>query len=39
MIRDLFPEAQATSIGFTQEELRTLFNVPNSLKKNENAKQ
>ncbi|KAG1146499.1 hypothetical protein G6F37_004668 [Rhizopus arrhizus] len=38
MIRDLFPEAQATSIGFTQEELRTLFNVPNSLK-NENAKQ
>lgn len=39
MIRELFPEAQATSIGFTQEELRTLFNVPKSLKMNENVKQ
>lgn len=33
LIRDLFPDAQATSFGFTQDELKTLFNTPKSLKK------
>ncbi|KAI9260822.1 heme peroxidase [Sporodiniella umbellata] len=28
LIRDLFPEAQGTSVEFTQEELKAMFNVP-----------